>query len=83
MPALEQLAGRAVLFLNWRDLANPEAGGAEAYTEEIARRFAHAGVRVTLFTGKFSGAAPYDWAHEYLVVREGGASVCTWRRRAT
>jgi hypothetical protein len=27
---------------------------------------------VTLFTSKYQDAAPYDWANEYLVVREGG-----------
>ncbi len=72
MRGLEQIAGHRLLFLNWRDLGNPEAGGAEAYTEEIARRLAAAGAEVTLFTGKYPGAAPFDWAHEYLVAREGG-----------
>lgn len=72
MRGLEQLGGLRLLFLNWRDQANPEAGGAEAYTEEIARRFAAAGAEVTLFTGKYPGAAPFDWTREYLVAREGG-----------
>jgi len=72
MRGLEQIAGHRLLFLNWRDLGNPEAGGAEAYTEEIAGRFAAAGAEVTLFTGKYPGAAPFDWAREYLVAREGG-----------
>ena len=72
MRGLEQIAGHRLLFLNWRDQANPEAGGAEAYTEEIARRLAAAGAEVTLFTGKYPGAAPFDWAREYLVAREGG-----------
>ena len=72
MRGLEQIAGQRLLFLNWRDQANPEAGGAEAYTEEIAARLAAAGAEVTLFTGKYPGAAPFDWAREYLVAREGG-----------
>ena len=72
MSALEQLAGRRILFLNWRDLANPAAGGAEAYAEQIARRFAHAGALLTLFTSRYKDAPPYDWANGYLVVREGG-----------
>jgi glycosyltransferase involved in cell wall biosynthesis len=71
MPAIEKLAGRRILFLNWRDLTNPSAGGAEAYAEQIARRFGHAGALVTLFTSQYEGAAPHDWAQEYLVVREG------------
>ena len=72
LPALEKLAGRRILFLNWRDLSNPSAGGAEAYTEQIARRFGRAGALVTLFTSEYEGAAPFDWAQEYLVAREGG-----------
>jgi glycosyltransferase involved in cell wall biosynthesis len=72
MSALGQFAGRRVLFLNWRDLSNPAAGGAEAYAEQIARRFARAGALLTLFTSRYQDAPPYDWADEYLVVREGG-----------
>jgi glycosyltransferase involved in cell wall biosynthesis len=72
MSALEQLAGRRILFLNWRDLSNPAAGGAEAYAEQIARRFARAGALLTLFTSRYEDALPYDWSNGYLVVREGG-----------
>jgi glycosyltransferase involved in cell wall biosynthesis len=68
---LEQLAGCRILFLNWRDRANPAAGGAESYTEQIAGRFVRAGAAVTLFTSAFHGAAPYDWSNGYLVIRKG------------
>jgi hypothetical protein len=72
MSALERLSGRRILFLNWRDLSNPAAGGAESYTEEIASRFSRAGAEVTLFTSSYDGAAAYDWAKHYLVIRRGG-----------
>jgi glycosyltransferase involved in cell wall biosynthesis len=72
MTALEELAGRRVLFLNWRDMCNPAAGGAEAYAEQIARRFSGAGALLTLFTSRYDNAPPHDWANGYLVVREGG-----------
>jgi len=72
MPALSELAGRRILFLNWRDLSNPAAGGAEAYAEQIGRRFARAGALVTLFTSTYDDTPPNDWANGYLVVREGG-----------
>jgi glycosyltransferase involved in cell wall biosynthesis len=72
MSALERLAGRRVLFLNWRDLANPAAGGAEAYSEQIARRFAGAGCHLTILTSEYENAPPYDWANGYLVARNGG-----------
>ena len=72
MTALEEVAGRRILFLNWRDLCNPAAGGAEAYAEQIARRFSRAGALLTLFTSRYDSAPPHDWANGYLVVREGG-----------
>lgn len=72
MSALAQFAGRRILFLNWRDLANPAAGGAEAYAEQIARRFAAVGAEVTVFTSEFEDAPPHEWANNYLVVRGGG-----------
>jgi glycosyltransferase involved in cell wall biosynthesis len=72
MSALGELAGRRILFLNWRDLSNPANGGAEAYAEQIARRFARAGALLTLFTSKYQDAPPHDWANGYLVAREGG-----------
>ena len=72
MSALGELAGCRILFLNWRDLGNPAAGGAEVYTEQIARRFARAGALLTLFTSRYDNAPPYDWANGYLIVREGG-----------
>jgi glycosyltransferase involved in cell wall biosynthesis len=72
MATIEQLAGRRILFLNWRDQSNPQAGGAESYTEEIAQRFVHAGSLVTLFTSKYRGAAPYETSNGYSVIRQGG-----------
>ena len=70
--ALEQMAGRRVLFLNWRDRSNPAAGGAESYTEQIAQRFVRAGASLTLLTSRYQGAAPHSWSDGYLVIREGG-----------
>lgn len=70
--ALEQFAGLRVLFLNWRDRTHPSGGGAETYTEQIARRFVEAGTMLTLFTADYEAAEPYAWADGYLVVRRGG-----------
>ena len=72
MGALEQLAGRRILFLNWRDRGNPAAGGAESYTEQIAQRLVDNGALLTLFTSTYPGAAPYEWLNGYLVIRRGG-----------
>ena len=72
MSNIGQLAGRKILFLNWRDQSNPQAGGAESYTEEIAQRFAQAGALVTLFTSMFRGAEETEERNGYRVVRRGG-----------
>jgi glycosyltransferase involved in cell wall biosynthesis/O-antigen/teichoic acid export membrane protein len=45
-----------VLILNWRDILNPDAGGAEVFTHEVARRWARSGHDVTLWTSRFPGA---------------------------
>lgn len=72
MSALAQFAGRHLLFVNWRDVENPAGGGAEAYLDQIATRFARAGAHITLFTSDFPDAAPCSIHRQYLVVREGG-----------
>ncbi|MEU0201165.1 MULTISPECIES: glycosyltransferase family 4 protein [unclassified Streptomyces] len=73
MTALEHLARANVLFLNWRDPAHPQAGGAEAYCFEIARRLARSDARVTLFAARFPGAPACEWVDGVRVLRGGGA----------
>ncbi|MDH6137105.1 glycosyltransferase involved in cell wall biosynthesis [Kitasatospora sp. MAA4] len=69
---LPQLAGRSILFLNWRDPCHPRAGGAEAYCFEIARRLAAAHVEVTLFTARYPDAAAAERVEGVRVLRAGG-----------
>ncbi len=52
---LKALAGRRVVFLNWRDLDHPQAGGAELYCQSVAERFAAAGAQVSLLTARPPG----------------------------
>lgn len=47
-----------ILFVNWRDLEHPEAGGAEVFVHEVAKRWAAGGHDVTLLTSGFRGAPP-------------------------
>jgi glycosyltransferase involved in cell wall biosynthesis len=47
---------RSVLFINWRDVQNPDAGGAETFTHEVARRWVQKGHEVTLLSSGFAGA---------------------------
>jgi glycosyltransferase involved in cell wall biosynthesis/O-antigen/teichoic acid export membrane protein len=45
-----------ILFINWRDIENPEGGGAEVFTHEVAKRWTAQGHDVTLLTSGFRGA---------------------------
>jgi len=61
-----------VLILTWRDLAHPEAGGAEVYTEQVARRWAAKGHAVTVFAASVPGRPGDEMVDGYNVVRRGG-----------
>ncbi len=61
-----------VIALNWRDLENPRAGGAEVHLEEILRWLGHNGMRCTLLTSQFPGGARDEQADGYRIVRGGG-----------
>ncbi|CAB4966254.1 MAG: glycosyltransferase [Actinobacteria bacterium] len=61
-----------ILFLTWRDLAHPDAGGAEVYTEHVARRWVAAGHQVTLFAASVPSRPGEEVVDGYRVVRRGG-----------
>jgi len=42
-----------ILILNWKDVRNPEAGGAEIIAFEFARRLVKEGHHVTFFSRSF------------------------------
>ncbi|MFE0698879.1 glycosyltransferase family 4 protein [Streptomyces sp. NPDC058872] len=72
MTALDRLARTDIAFLNWRDPAHPDAGGAEAYCWEIARRFAAAGARLTLVSSRYPGSRARECRDGIRIVRSGG-----------
>lgn len=61
-----------ILWFNWKDILNPEKGGAEIYTYEIAKRLVKKGYSVTLFTSKFKGCKKEEFVDNIKIVREGG-----------
>ncbi len=61
-----------LLWLNWRDIKNPDAGGAEVFTHEVAKRLVNRGWSVTLFTSIFAGAQPEEELDGVEVIRRGG-----------
>jgi glycosyltransferase involved in cell wall biosynthesis len=61
-----------ILVINWRDIRNPEAGGAEVHLHEITKRIAAAGHEVTVLASRFPGAAARDQVDGVTIVRTGG-----------
>jgi glycosyltransferase involved in cell wall biosynthesis len=61
-----------ILILNWKDLAHPLAGGAEVFTEEVARSLVARGHRVTLFAAGVHGKPSTEAVEGVEVIRRGG-----------
>lgn len=60
-----------ILIFNWRDIRNPEAGGAELFTHENAKRWVKQGNEVTLFTSEFNGCKKEEVLEGVRIVRAG------------
>lgn len=60
-----------ILVVNWQDLRNPHAGGAEIHLFELFSRLAAAGHRVRLVCSGFAGAAPVETVDGIEVHRRG------------
>lgn len=63
---------RRVHLLAWRDLEDVEAGGSEIHAHEVARRWAAAGLEVTMRTSWAQGRAAFVRRDGYRVVRKAG-----------
>lgn len=59
------------LAVNWRDLRNPDAGGAEVHLHEILTRMVAKGHEVTLLASGFEGGAEEDAYDGIRVIRKG------------
>ena len=60
-----------ILWLSWRDIRNPEAGGAEVFTNEVLQRLAGIGHNVTLFAAEFPGSSNRERIDRIEVCRSG------------
>ncbi|MFC1693364.1 glycosyltransferase family 4 protein [Candidatus Latescibacterota bacterium] len=60
-----------ILLVNWMDMANPMAGGAEVHLTEIFRRFVKRGDEVTLVSSGFKGGGKRDDYEGIRIVRTG------------
>ena len=63
---------RRIHILAWRDLEDPEAGGSELHIHEVARRWAAAGIEVTLRTSYAPGRSHLITRDGYRVIRKAG-----------
>ena len=60
-----------ILWFNWRDIRNPEAGGAEVITHEVMERLTKKGHEMTLFTARFKGCELNEKINGVDIIREG------------
>jgi glycosyltransferase involved in cell wall biosynthesis len=60
-----------VLWLNWRDIEHPEAGGAEVFTHEVMRRLVKKGYHMTLFTERFPNSLEAECLDGVRIKRQG------------
>ncbi len=70
---------KRILILNWRDTRHAEAGGAEVYAYELARRWKRAGHEVRMFCGNDGHAPRHEVVDEIEITRRGGfKTVYVW-----
>lgn len=60
-----------ILILNWRDIRNPRAGGAELLTHEIAKRWVALGHTVIIFSERYNGAQHEERIDGVSIIRRG------------
>jgi len=60
-----------ILALNWNDLKNPYAGGAEVHLEELLRRLVRIGHEVTLLCSGFEDCREEETIEGIRIVRRG------------
>jgi glycosyltransferase involved in cell wall biosynthesis/O-antigen/teichoic acid export membrane protein len=60
-----------ILIFNWRDVSHPNAGGAEIYTESVARHWIGEGHHVTLFCAEIVGRPHSEVVDGLHIIRRG------------
>lgn len=61
-----------ILVINWQDITNPLAGGAEVHLHEVFERIARRGHHVTLFCHRFDGSPEVEYRNGIHIIRIGG-----------
>ena len=65
-----------ILWLSWRDIKNPDAGGAEKVSIETASRFVRDDADVTIFTSRFKKAKSEEIIKGVKIIRRGNRLTC-------
>jgi glycosyltransferase involved in cell wall biosynthesis len=66
------MMGYNILVINWRDIKNPNVGGAEVHFQEIFKRLVERGHRVTLLCSRHDRTFPQEeWIDGIRIVRRG------------
>lgn len=60
-----------ILVFNWRDIKNPEAGGAEVHIHEILKRLCQKGYEITMVSSNFDGAEKEEYIDGIHIIRIG------------
>ena len=65
-----------ILWLSWRDIKNPQSGGAEKVAIEVAKRFVLDGSKITIFTSNFEKSKPKEKIDGVNIIRKGNQLTC-------
>jgi len=61
-----------ILWYHWKDIKNPNAGGAEVLAHEISKRLVQKGHKITQFCSAYSSAKNEEVIDDINIVRKGG-----------
>lgn len=67
-----------ILWLTWKDLKNPQSGGAESLNENIAKRLVISGHEVIFLVAGFENCKKVEIINGYKVVRVGNKWTVYW-----
>ena len=67
-----------ILWLTWKDMQNPQAGGAEVVNEELAKRLVRDGHEVLFVVGGYKHSEPEVHRDGFKIIRVGGRFSMYW-----
>lgn len=68
-----------ILWLSWKDLSHPQAGGAEVVTSELLKRLAQDGHEVILVASNFPNGKEEEEREGYRIHRVGSRVTVYWK----